>query len=256
MWGGTIAFIVTTIACMWMLIKSNFINTRKADAMPEEATKESSIENVIDEVCKMMKLSTNIYDRTMVAVLKEDRRALKELVRESTECYEHTNKLKYSIMPALKKMKSSSVEVSLYYVQVVDYLSEITKAILHITRPAFEHIDNNHKGLSQEQVDDLMRINDAVAEIYGMINRMLVTNDFREIDDVLTLRDELFEHIAETTKSELQRITAGEGNTKASMFYLTAMSETKTMVLQARNLLKSQRYFLEHAGVSKPKYNM
>jgi hypothetical protein len=40
------------------------------------------------------------------------------------------------------------------------------------------------------------------------------------------------------------------------MFYLTAMSETKTMVLQARNLLKSQRYFLEHAGVSKPKYNM
>ena len=25
---------------------------------------------------------------------------------------------------------------------------------------------------------------------------------------------------------------------------------------QARNLLKSQRYFLEHAGVSKPKYNM
>ena len=256
MWGGTIAFIVTTIACMWMLIKSNFINSHKATAMPEEATEEDSIERVIDEVCKMMKLSTNIYDRTMVAVLKEDRKALKELVRESTECYEHTNKLKYSIMPALRKMKSSSVEVSLYYVQVVDYLSEITKAILHITRPAFEHIDNNHKGLSQEQVDDLMRINDAVAEIYGMINRMLVANDFRDIDDVLTLRDELFEHIAETTKSELQRITAGEGNTKASMFYLTAMSETKTMVLQARNLLKSQRYFLEHAGVSKPKYNM
>ncbi|MBR2014273.1 MAG: inorganic phosphate transporter [Alistipes sp.] len=256
MWGGTIAFIVTTIACMWMLIKSNFINSHKANAMPEEATEEDSIERVIDEVCKMMKLSTNIYDRTMVAVLKEDRKALKELVRESTECYEHTNKLKYSIMPALRKMKSSSVEVSLYYVQVVDYLSEITKAILHITRPAFEHIDNNHKGLSQEQVDDLMRINDAVAEIYGMINRMLVANDFRDIDDVLTLRDELFEHIAETTKSELQRITAGEGNTKASMFYLTAMSETKTMVLQARNLLKSQRYFLEHAGVSKPKYNM
>jgi hypothetical protein len=38
------------------------------------------------------------------------------------------------------------------------------------------------------------------------------------------------------------------------MFYLTVMSETKAMVLQARNLLKSQRYFLEHAGVAKTWY--
>ncbi len=256
MWGGTVAFIIATLACMWMLIKSNFLGKKPQEATTQEATQNDTIDNVVVEVCKMMKTSTQIYDRTMVAVLKEDRRALKELVRESTECYEHTNKLKYSIMPALRKMKSSSVEVSLYYVQVVDYLSEITKAILHITRPAYEHIDNNHKGLSQEQVDDLMRINDAVAEIYGIINHMLVTNDFSDIDHVLTMRDELFEHIADITKSELQRITAGEGNTKASMFYLTVMSETKTMVLQARNLLKSQRYFLEHTGVAKPRYKI
>jgi hypothetical protein len=35
------------------------------------------------------------------------------------------------------------------------------------------------------------------------------------------------------------------------MFYLTVLSETKAMVLQARNLLKAQRYFLEHSGVQK-----
>jgi hypothetical protein len=256
MWGGTVAFIVATLACLWMLIKSNFLGKKSEESASEQATQADTIDNVVVEVCKMMKSSTQIYDRTMVAVLKEDRKALRELVRESTECYEHTNKLKYSIMPALRRMKSSSVEVSLYYVQVVDYLSEITKAILHITRPAYEHIDNNHKGLSQEQVDDLMRINDAVAEIYGIINHMLVTNDFSDIDHVLTMRDELFEHIADITKSELQRITAGEGNTKASMFYLTVMGETKTMVLQARNLLKSQRYFLEHTGVAKPRYKI
>ncbi len=35
-------------------------------------------------------------------------------------------------------------------------------------------------------------------------------------------------------------------STRASVLYLTILNETKTMVLQARNLLKSQRYFLEH----------
>ena len=252
-WGGTIAFAVVTVACAYMLIKSNFKNKKK-EAMPEAATEEDSVEGVINQVCKMMKISTQIYDRTLVAVFKEDRKALKELVRESNESYEASRQLKYTLMPTLRKLKDSGLELSLYYVQVVDYLSEIAKALVHITRPAYDHIDNNHKGLSSEQTDDLMHINDAVAEIYGSVNRMLTKNDFTEIDTVLTMRDELFEHIAETMKSELQRINEGVGNTKASMFYLTVMSETKTMVLQARNLLKSQRYFLEHAGVAKTWY--
>ena len=251
-WGGTIAFVVVTVACAYMLIKSNFKS--KKDAKPKDAVEEDSIEGIIAQVCKMMKISTQIYDRTLVAVFKEDRKALKELVREANESYEASRQLKYTLMPTLRKLKDSGLELSLYYVQVVDYLSEIAKALVHITRPAYDHIDNNHKGLSSEQTDELMHINDAVAEIYGSVNRMLTQNDFSEIDAVLTMRDELFEHIANTIKSELQRINEGVGNTKASMFYLTVMSETKTLVLQARNLLKSQRYFLEHAGVAKTWY--
>ena len=250
-WGGTPAFVVVTIACAYMLIKSNLKSSKKSDSMPETVTENNQVDNVIGEVCSMMKVSTQIYDRTLVAVLKEDRKALKELVRESKEMYDESHKIKYSLMPALRKMKGSGLELSLYYIQVVDYLNEMAKALVHITKPAFEHIDNNHKGLSQEQTDDLMHINDDVAEIYGNINRMITTNDFSDIDTVLMMRDALFERIALTTKSELKRINAGEGNTKASMFYLTVMSETKAMVLQARNLLKAQRYFLEHAGGNK-----
>ena len=250
-WGGTPAFIVVTVACAYMLIKSNIKSSKKGESsMPESATENSQVDNVIGEVCRMMKASTQIYDRTLVAVLKEDRRTLKELVRESKEIYDESHKIKYNLMPVLRKMKGSGLELSLYYIQVVDYLNEMAKALVHITKPAFEHIDNNHKGLSQEQTDDLMHINDDVAEIYGNINRMIMTNDFSDIDSVLTMRDMLFERIALTTKSELKRINAGEGNTKASMFYLTVMSETKAMVLQARNLLKAQRYFLEHAGAT------
>lgn len=250
-WGGTPAFAVVTIACAYMLIKSNFIDTKKTESMPESATENDTVDNILGEVCRMMKVTTHIYDRTLVAVFKEDRKALKDLVRESGEIYDECHKIKYSLMPALKKMKGSGLELSLYYIQVVDYLNEMAKSLVHITRPAFDHIDNNHKGMSEQQTEDLKRINDDVAEIYGSINRMINNNDFGEIDTVLTMRDELFERIAVTIKSELKRINAGEGNTTASMFYLTVLSETKAMVLQARNLLKAQRYFLEHSGTQK-----
>ena len=122
----------------------------------------------------------------------------------------------------------------------------MTKALMHITRPAFEHIDNNHEGMSMEQTRDLMSINDDVETIYRRINQMLREGDFSEIEEVLSLRDQLFESIAEAIKSELTRINASRSNTKASMLYLTILNETKNMVLQSRNLLKSQQYFLKH----------
>ena len=250
-WGGYVAFGIVTAACAFMLIKSNFKSKKEEESKSESVVQDGTVGSILGEVCRMMKVTTQIYDRTLVAVFKEDRRALKDLVRESDEIYDECHKIKYSLMPVLRKMKGSGLELSLYYIQVVDYLNEMAKSLVHITRPAFDHIDNNHKGLSEQQTEDLKHINDDVAEIYGSINRMINANDFRDIDTVLTMRDELFERIAATIKSELKRINAGEGNTKASMFYLTVLSETKAMVLQARNLLKAQRYFLEHADVQK-----
>ena len=136
-----------------------------------------------------------------------------------------------------------------FYVQVTDYLSEVTKALIHITRPAFEHIDNNHKGLSKEQIVDLMRVNDEVEAIFDKINDMLSSENFADLDLVLEMRDRLFDTIVGAIKNQLRRIHEDpSGSTRASVLYLTILNETKTMVLQARNLLKSQRYFLDVAG--------
>ena len=82
--------------------------------------------------------------------------------------------------------------------------------------------------------------------IFVKINGMLSTKDFSELDLVLEMRDRLFDTIVEAIKSQLRRIHDDpETSTRASVLYLTILNETKTMVLQARNLLKSQHYFLE-----------
>ena len=247
-YGGTAAFIVITLLCGYMLIHSNFMKKGK-EARREIAraeTNEDIIMGLRDEVCATMESATRIYDRTLIAVFKENRKVLRDMVKESNDLFYQSRERKYSLMPTLRKLQGGDVNTAHYYVQVVDYLNEMTKALMHITRPAFEHIDNNHEGMSMEQTRDLMSINDDVEIIYRRINQMLREGDFSEIEEVLTLRDQLFEAIAEAIKSELARINEAKSNTKASMLYLTILTETKNMVLQSRNLLKSQQYFLKH----------
>lgn len=190
---------------------------------------------------------TRIYNRTLVAVFKENRKVLKEMVQSSDKLFEEARDRKYGIMPTLRRLQQCDIDTGHFYVQVVDYLSEVTKALIHITRPAYEHINNNHEGLTKEQIVDLMRVNDQVEAIFDKINDMLRTKDFSDLDMVLEMRDKLFDTIVEAIKSQLRRINGDETvSTRASVLYLTILNETKTMILQARNLLKSQHYFLEH----------
>ena len=248
-YGGIAAFVVTTLLCGYMLVKSNFFKKNKAAetaAVKAAETGSDNIYNITQEVCATMERTTRIYDRTLIAVFKENRKVLREMVRESNELFYQSRERKYSLLPTLRKLQKGDIDTAHYYVQVVDYLNEMTKALAHITRPAFEHIDNNHEGLSKEQTEDLMHINDEVESIYRHINNMLRTGDFSDLDMVLEMRDRLFEAIADAIKSEVTRINENRSNTKASILYLTILNETKSMVLQSRNLLKSQRYFLEH----------
>lgn len=254
MWGGWIAFGLLSVLCLYMLVHSNLKGSKKSEEKDDKlhtvilSASDDVSQSVMSLVDGTITQSTRIYNRTLIALMKENRRALKELMIEATGNYNHIHNLKYSIASTLRRTYDSDLNLSLYYVQVVDYLNEMTKSLVHITRPAFEHIDNNHEGLSRTQTEDLLNVNSDVDIIYKRILYMLTSGDYNDIDQVLDMRDALFTQIAELTKTELVRINEGKSNSKSGMLYLNILAETKTMVLQSRNLLKSQRYFMEQEG--------
>lgn len=253
-WGGAISIIAMTVLCVAAFVQ-NSITHKKRSKKSEQAVEAECQEagnsaelmrNIVSDISDVMTRTTDIYSRTIKATLEEDRKALREVVRESNDLFYSARERKYTVLPALQRLEDNYIEAGHFYVQVVDYISEMTKALVHITRPCFDHIDNNHKGMSEDQVEDLLQINADVSSIYDRINRMLLTNDYKDLDVIMDMRDELFDTISEAIKKQLQRIKNKNMSTKTSMLYLTIMNETKTMVLQSRNLLKSQRYFVEN----------
>ncbi|MBR2061516.1 MAG: inorganic phosphate transporter, partial [Tidjanibacter sp.] len=254
-WGGNVAIVIMVIVCLAVIVYSTRSHRRRAEREEMERlklAKHSKTDDLLvdctDEVIETMERVNRIYNRTMVGLFKENRKVLREMLTESKELLEEARRRKYGVITTLRQFESHNIEAGHFYVQVVDYISEVTKALYHVVRPAAEHIENHHSGLLQEQVADLMSINNSVEEIFGQINQMIRNKDFASIDEILDKRDRLFEEIAFVTKNQLQRIndTSIETPTRASLLYLDILNETKSMVLQARNLVKSQRYFIEN----------
>ena len=254
-YGGQVAIIIVTLICLGLIIKSNVSGKKGEDKVEEsavakigDALKQSPEEALItytEHVCASMEKVTMIYDRTIVAVFKENRKILRDMVREAEEFYHSTRQQKYELLPLLRNLQDSDVNTGHYYVQVVDYISETSKALLHITRPCYKHVDNNHTGLSKEQVYDLKRINDRVEEIFGEINNMLLTRSFEKMDHVLNMRDEMFDLIDEVMQNQLRRLRDTGGSSSANMLFFNILTETKTMVLHSRNIMKSLEHFIQ-----------
>ena len=253
-YGGSIAIIAITLLCLGLIIKSN-ISTKKEEKAEEvsavakigDALKLNPEEALImytEQVCSSMEKVTMIYDRTIVAVFKENRKVLRDMVREAEEFYHSTREQKYELLPMLRNLEDSDVSTGHYYVQVVDYISETSKALLHITRPCYKHVDNNHTGLSKEQIYDLKRINDRVEDIFGDINDMLRTRSFESMDRVLTKRDEMFDLIDEVMQNQLRRLRDTGGSSSANMLFFNILTETKTLILHSRNIMKSLEHFV------------
>lgn len=257
-WGKAIALIIVVLLCAYALTYRFFKKSGKKSEEVEvkKDLYESDLQDTdfmlecSQEACNTMLKVSNIYNRMLVALFTQNRKVLKETLAQSREIYELAKDRKYNILSAIQRLDNSHIVTSHFYVQIVDYMSEVTKALLHCTKPAYEHVDNNHRPMSEEQIVDLKLVNDEVDAIFRKINDMLQQKDFTDFDKVLVMRDALFETIANVIKNQIRRIKSANGaSTKASALYFNILTETKTMVLQARNLLKSQVYFINEMSV-------
>ncbi len=254
--GGWTVMILIVGLCLFLAIRSNFFPKKKVvnDDIEEKmnliatAKGEEILYHCSEEVLQTLTRINKIYNRTLVALFKENRKVLKEMNIEAQRLSDKASDRKRNILGTLNHLQDNNINSGHFYVQVVDYVGEVTKALLYITKPSFTHIDNNHSGLTKEQIFDLMGINDDVEQMFAAMRAMIESKDFAELENLINLRYELFDKIADATKKQLKRIKANaEGNSsRSSMLYLTILNETKTIVLQSKNLMKSQNYFLQN----------
>ena len=115
LWGGWIAVAALTALCAWLLVRSHL----KTPGLKEEAEKallpletaetpDEVLCACIGEVCTTMQEVTRIYNRTLVAVFKENRKVLKEMVRDSNRLFEEARIRKYNVMPTATSTRGTS----------------------------------------------------------------------------------------------------------------------------------------------------
>lgn len=253
-YAGTWSIFVLIALAIFLLIRTHIFS--KKATKEQLSTQEVEIEEVNGEIvsekileqCKhsvsdILTQVSGLYMKSLIGFEAEDRKQLKESVKEVDALNKRTKKMKTNIYKTVRKLQEESIDSSLYYVQVLDYLRETAHCLTFITNPCWEHLDNNHKTFSEDQFHDLNLLQIKVKSIIKKSVSFIDNNQIEKLDNIFEDQVKILEQLRTMRKVQLKRIKKEKAGTKISMLYLGILHETQNMMLHLINLIKAQRDF-------------
>ncbi|MFA8301269.1 MAG: inorganic phosphate transporter [Hyphomicrobiales bacterium] len=251
-YGGMIAIVIMIIVAAFMVIRTHAIHKLRAKKAEEEAKNAIDEQNVVvkckSTVEEALESLVDINNDILTSVMKEKLKLAKKSKKKAKEFNHYTKDLKNNVHKTVAKLqREDSDETGLFYIQIVDYLREISHSMTHIVAPCFEHIDNNHKPFSEGQVEEVNRLRNRIQEFLLLVKDSISNDKFDNEEDILNAREVLMDRVKEFQKNQIKRIKKDGSGTRNSLLFFNILDETKHLLLHITNLYKAQRDFIKYS---------
>ncbi len=254
--GGGIAIGVIVVFVAFLMSRTHFIHKKREQSekeLEEEHaeyfTKESAITPLIKEynkkIANIFKTSLDILEKTFAALKKEDRKTLHKQMLKIRQIDEKSKGYKTQIHEIIANAAESDTEKVHYFVQIIDHLREYTHAVNFIVIPAYEHIENNHLGLSKKQTEELMSLHQELKTF--VLNQIDSIEDlnFKKLKKLKKQQQSILENINASRLQQLKRIKLKNDKLKNSMLYIDILAEFKNLTLYSLSIIKIEASFKE-----------
>lgn len=228
---------------VFILLRTHAFHRKKAENEKMNGTENLTASNEVllscdDEVRRSLTKVSRILNHTYTNFFKEKHKELKHLRKESKHLNKEIKQIRDNIPETLKKFAESDLVSGHHYVQVVDYMKEMSNSLMHIVQPAYNHLNNNHP-LDKEQTEPLKKFNDQTGVFFNYAINLLKNKNFDKLDGLVQRRDELINLANEIFLGRIKILKKTQKGVKQSITYMEMLSETKNLLLHVVQLVKA-----------------
>ena len=252
--GGIYATIALFALALFLLYRT-FKAFRKSEAAKVEEVLEEDGNDIL-ELCnsyttKILDLIPDMYNDMITALHDEDRKQLRELKKQSKDLLMKTKNRKNHFTVRLRELEEESLQYGHFYLQMLHYIREFARSMDAMIVACYEHVENTHFGTTKVQHDELVKLSANLTYIYHTISKMVKEQNFEQKENCKATHEEVLDAIVELQKNQVRRIKGGNAHTRNSVLYLSILSGSKDLVVDAIRLLKVQSKFIvvEEEGI-------
>jgi len=249
------AIIILVAITIFFIYKTHALHSRrvKAEKKAETILTDSLAINgeTIFEKCNSNIISTllavsELYKIIVNGLIGEKRKKLKKALKETKKLNKEIKSLKSNIHVTINKLEAEIVESGHHYVQVLDYLSDITHLMISISRSVFDHVDNNHAPLTKSQLKNLSSFQKNISKFFKEVIQIISDKSFDNIKRADSLSNNLLNKTVKLRKEQVKIFKRDTYNTRISLLYLDILVESKNLILYTTYLLKASKEFIKH----------
>ena len=249
--GGMPVIVGLILLAIFLVIRTHILFRRHTRKLPEDEELISEvdgslkrIEKCTSQVVKTIISSNKIFSFALESFLQEDVSHMRESMEMNNLLNAKTKKQKNKVIQTISKMKRVDVDAGYFYIQVIDYQREIAHSLNFLVEPLKEHLENQHKPFTESQSIEIRHLVSEVDEFFNLAIHIVKEGKFDSIDELVAQRVRIAGILYEIEKDQVKRIKEKEVNTRNSLLFFKALTETKNMLLHSVNLIKSYRDFI------------
>ena len=245
--GGTTAIAILIFTAL-LILGRNYVSHRKE--LEEEKNSEAltkaeskSIQGVIDEsssnMSKASKKIKKIYSQSIQGLAKGDLSALKKNRKAVSKYSEEVDDLRNDLFYFIKNLDEETIKgASNFYINVLAYMQDIAESLQYISKITYKHINNNHTGLTFNQIRELQEIDSELNNLYNEIQFIFSNENLKELNKVIDKKQELYSSLKEKIDIQIARTKKDESSPKNTTLYFSILIESKDLVEKTMNLLE------------------
>ncbi|MCW3807923.1 inorganic phosphate transporter [Plebeiibacterium marinum] len=210
-----------------------------------------NINTVIDlgseRIRKHILETSKIYMLIIQGFVDENLKQLKETCEKTKELTKTSRKTKEELFDNFTNVGVGSFDSGHYFIQALDYLGELSATLNQMSVPICNHLDNQHKGLSNSQKEDALLLLEEMTGFFNFQVHIEKENKFEAVPEIIDKQKYIINLIEDLRKKQIKRIMNGKSRQRSSILLLECYAESKNLVLYTINLLKSHRDFYKNS---------
>ncbi len=235
-----------------LLVRSYTVHRRRSrEALAETRLRKaesSSIQGVIhesaDNIANVVNRGNRIFTNAIRGLAVQDLNLLKKSRKQVNKLTDEIDDLRDNIFYFIKNLDEASVSASNFYINILDYLTDISQSLEFIARASYKHVNNNHKKLKFSQLKELKEIDDLLEQFFLETKEAFESLSFEQIKGVLTQREYIYNSVQEKIQKQVERTRTEESSPKNTTLYFSILLETKDLLDAAFDLL--EEYYKSH----------
>jgi phosphate/sulfate permease len=250
--GGIVAIVLFILGAAYSVIRSHMhgkkIETKKESEKVDERTIEKDFLTAEDLFVDSQSYSisalvivSNIFFHITEGLISENRKELSNTLKKTKKFNSQVKNTKENLKFVIPKIEDESIESAQHFTLSLDALRELGNIIFHISNPAFEHVDNNHKPINTHQAKNLRELAALLESFCDKSKHIIIEKKFDEINDLNQNSASILSTMDKFVIEHIKRLRKTKSSAKNSKLFLDLISETKNLVLTTVSLTKTIR---------------